>query len=146
MDWRFAMTSHGRIVSIDHLGSELSEIFKEIESEDIQNKCGEIAYEIVKKYRPVIKAKAKGHIDKKSKRKKYVNNFVSVPKKDGKNLYGASLWNKQYMLSHLIEDPHALWFGGRTGNNYEFFKETEPLMNKEFSNKCRKAVQDALRK
>ena len=81
------MTSHGRIVSIDHLGSELSEIFKEIESEDIQNKCGEIAYEIVKKYRPVIKAKAKGHIDKKSKRKKYVNNFVSVPKKDGKNLY-----------------------------------------------------------
>ena len=50
------------------------------------------------------------------------------------------------MLSHLIEDPHALWFGGRTGNNYEFFKETEPLMNKEFSNKCRKAVQDALRK
>lgn len=137
------MTREGRIVSIDQLGSEIGKILDEIISEDLQDKCGKVAYEIVKEYRPKLKAKAKQDI--KSKRNVHVNNFVSVPKKDGMGFYGAVLWNKQYTLSHLVEDSHYIW-GGHTHNDYHFWKEIAPKMNEEFSKRCREAVQKALEK
>ena len=68
------MTREGRIVSIDQLGSEIGNILDEILSEDLQDKCGKVAYEIVKEYRPKLKAQAKQDI--KSKRNVHVNNFV----------------------------------------------------------------------
>lgn len=138
------MLSKGRIVSIDQLGTEIGKVLEEIESENLQDKCGKVAYEVVKEYRPKLKAQANKDI--KRNRKVYVNNFVSVPKKDGMGFYGAVLWNKQYTLSHLIEDSHYLWFGGRTHNDYHFWKEIEPKMNEEFSKRCREAVQEALKK
>lgn len=137
------MSEHGRIVSIDQLGSEINKILNEIVSSDLQDQCGKIAYDVVKKNRPVIKQKANEKIDR--NRQVYVNNFVSVPKKDTHGYYGAVLWNKQYTLSHLIEDPHALWTGGRTSNDYEFWKNTEPLMNEEFSKRCREKVREVLK-
>lgn len=136
------VSSHGRIVSIDQLGTEIGKVLKELESENLQDQCGQAAYEVCKEFRPKIKAKANSLI--KQNRKKYVNNFVSVPKRDGNGMYGAVLWNKQYMLSHLIEDPHALHFGGRTHNNYNFFKDTEKEMNAEFTKRCREKIQKAL--
>lgn len=139
------MSEHGRIVSIDQLGSEINKILNEIVSSDLQDQCGRIAYDVVKKNRPVIKQKAQANIDKKSKRRTYTSNFVSVPKKDTHGYYGAVLWNKQYTLSHLIEDPHALWPSGHTTNDYKFWKETEPLMNEEFSKRCREKVREVLR-
>lgn len=134
---------HGRVVSIDQFGNEMGKILDEIISADLQNRCGKIAYEVVKDYRPMIKSKAVAHIT--PGHKVYVNNFVSVPKKDTYGYYGAVLWNKQYTLSHLVEDPHALWFGGYTHNNYEFFKDTEKLMNDAFSKRCREEVKSILR-
>lgn len=138
--------SSGRIVSIDELGSEIGKIIDEIQSYDIQDKCGQAAYEIVKKHRPKVKASAKSHINTRSGRKRYIGNFVSVPKKDGMGYYGAVLWNKQYTLSHLVEDSHFLWQGGHTHNDYHFFKEEVPSMNEEFSKRCREIVQDALKR
>lgn len=139
------MTSsiHGRIVSIDQFGTEMGKFLDEIVSSNLQDVCGHIAYDVVKEYRPEIKSKANNKI--KHNRQVYVNNFVSVPKKDTHGFYGAVLWNKQYALSHLVEDPHELWQGGRTHNDYEFFKDTEKLMNEEFSKRCREKVASILR-
>lgn len=139
------MTSsmHGRIVSIDQFANEMGKVIDELISSDLQDACGRIAYEVVKEYRPEIKSKANSKI--KRNRQVYVNNFVSVPKKDTHGFYGAVLWNKQYTLSHLVEDPHNLWFGGRTHNDYEFFKDTEKPMNEEFSKRCREKVTSILR-
>ncbi len=136
------MSRNGRIVSIDQLGSELWKVFNELESENIQNECGKVAYEVVKEYRPKVKAAANGNI--KRNRKVFVSNFTSVPKKDSMGFYGAVLWNKQYTLSHLVEDSHYLNYGGRTHNDYHFFKENEPKMNEEFSKRCREKIKDIL--
>lgn len=133
------MSRAGRIVSIDQLGSEIKKVFDEIESENVQDQLGQVAYEVVKEYRPKLKAEAKGKIKRKGK---HVNNFVSVPKKDGAGFYGAVLWNKQYTLSHLVEDSHYLWQGGRTHNDYHYWKDIEPKMNEEFSKRCRKKIQE----
>lgn len=126
-------------VSISAFEEVMGKMLNEIASEELVDDCVQVAKDVCKEYRTVVKGDAKRHIDAKSGRQKYVSTFTVINiKKD--NTEGAAIWNSQYTLSHLIEDSHVVGTHSRTHNDYHFFKNNEEQIGNEFKKRCSEKI------
>lgn len=132
-------------VNVDEFTEAFDGLLDALKQDVLQEKIGQKAIECCKKYRPVIKADAQGKIKKPTSHKPYVSSFTVVPLRDMNGTYGAALWNRNYQLSHLIEDPHDLWTGGMTSNNYGFWKDTEDPIEEAFLKAADEVIDEALK-
>ena len=135
--------AHGMNVDLNDFAKRMDKMFNELESDNLLKECQKTAKKVCNEQKKVVKASANADI--KRNRYNYVNNFVTLPlnKKDGSK--GAAIWNKQYTLSHLVEDAHKLVPYGHTNNNYHFFKKNVPTANEEFAKGCRENILKILR-
>lgn len=127
---------------------QLDKLLGGFKDSDIEKEAGDIALKICRKDRKSIKQLSASLIKEspsKGTNKPYISYFVAKPISDEMGKYGAELWNRKYQLSHLIEDPHALNFGGRTHNNYEMWKTTEKEMVKEFESEIDKLIEKKMK-
>lgn len=131
-------------VNVNEFTDAFDGLLDALKQEKLQEEIGQAAIECCKKYRPVIKADAKGKIKHSTSHKPYVNTFTVIPLRDEYGTYGAALWNRTYQLSHLIEEPHDVWFGGMTHNNYGFWKDTEDPIVDDFLDRVDEIIDKAL--
>ena len=138
------------VVDADHFSKTFIEMLSPLQGTEIEDAITKVAVKVVRKYKPIIAADAKGKIKRvRNPNGPYADAFTTK-KLGGGNKgtnCGASLWNKKYQLSHLIERPHEIWWTGTsTGNNYGFWKAVEPKMHDEFFEGVSDAVDDVIRR
>lgn len=137
------------VVDADNFSKEFIRMLSPLQGTEIEDAITKVAVKVARKYKPIIAEDASGKIKTVNGGKPYAEAFTT--KKlggNGKNANcGASLWNKKYQLSHLIERPHVIWWTGEmTGNNYGFWKDVEPDMHDEFFKKVSKAVDEVIQR
>ena len=71
----------------------------------INEGCANEAERLCKEGKVSIKARSPS---RKGSTKKYKNSYKVIPYRDVMLGYGCKLWNKQYQLSHLLEDGHTV--------------------------------------
>lgn len=134
----------GLVVTADNFSKGMLELLSPLEQMELEEALTKVAKKVCTKYKPKIKKSADSKIKHVVSPTPYTSCFTVVKKDDTEGV-GSSLWNRKYQLSHLIEDPHELWFGGRTTNNYEFWKDTEPDMADEFFMASMDVIDDAFK-
>lgn len=126
-------------VSISAFEDVMDKVLDEVASEKLVDECVQVAKDVCKEYKAVVKNSAKKHIDAKSGRRKYVSTFIVINTQKASS-QGAAIWNSQYTLSHLIEDSHVVGRHSRTHNDYHFFKNNEKQIGEEFKKRCSEKI------
>ena len=139
-------------IKLEELAGELYKTVSMLERDELQESLAESARHYCKKHKPTITSEANSKIKKVVSSSPYTANFTVKRVKDGERC-GATLWNRKYTLSHLIEEPHSLvgWYakrygGSRTHNNYKFWSGESNKMCKEFEDNCKRRVDKFVKK
>lgn len=133
------------VVDLDNVSRAIIEMLSPLQGTELEDQITKVAVTVVRKYKPIIANDAAGKIKTKNSGKPYAECFTTKKLK-GSAPCGASLWNKKYQLSHLIERPHMIWWTGEsTGNNYGFWADVEPGMHDEFFREVSKAVDKVIK-
>ena len=134
----------GIVISAENFSKGMLDILSPLEQMELEEKLTKVAKRVCTRYKPKIKKSADSKIKKPVSPRPYTSSFTVVKMENSEGV-GSSLWNNIYQLSHLIEDPHALWQGGRTSNNYEFWKDTEKDMVDDYFNECMEVIDEAFK-
>ena len=136
-----------KVVEVDagEFADAFYHIFDDLDQRLIEQKCGEAAVKVCKKYRPIIKANANAKIQRVTSKHPFANNYTVIPLQDSIGTYGAILWNRKYQLSHLVEEPHDVFGGHETHNEYDLFKDVSDPMADEYIDAVEKIIDDALK-
>lgn len=140
---------NNKSINVDQIASAFDEILSRIQEDTLLNECGEAAIKVARKYKRPVQSEAKlkiKHSKSKGGNTPYISTFVAKELKDMHGKYGATIWNSNYRLSHLVEAPHLMWnTKDSSSNDYNMFKDNNTPACTEFKRECIKIVLNAMK-